>query len=255
MGIYLSIILGLILALVPLGVLYRFVPTQLKTLAVAMLRMVLQMGAVAALTWLLWRYDNVWLTLLLVLLMATVATFMLLRRIKLKTELLLLPVWVSMLVTTCLVGGFVLFGVLRPQHALTARWILPIAAVLLAHLTATGVVSLQTYFETLRTDSLTYYERIGNGASRLHALTPYIGRSIESLVHPAAANLTVMGLLALPMLLAGLLLGGLQPVMAVLVFAVLAVACIAASMLFLLLTVWQADRRVFDRRGQLLTLE
>lgn len=252
---YLSIVMGLLLALAPLGVLYRFVPLQLKTLAVALLRMLLQLGVVAVLMWLLWRYDIIWLSLLLVLLMATVATFMLLRRVKLKSEVLLLPVWAAMLITTIGVGGFVLFGILRPQSVLSIRWILPIAAVLLAHQLATGVVSLQTYFETLRNDSLTYYERIGNGASRLNALAPYIGRALESLVRPAAANLVVIGLLSLPVLLAGLMMGGLQPVDAVFIYAVLVVASIAASMVFLLLAVWLADRRAFDRRGQLLDLQ
>ncbi|MCR4957458.1 MAG: ABC transporter permease [Prevotella sp.] len=251
---YLSIIMGLLLALAPLAVLYRFVPLQLKTLAVALLRMAAQLITVAVLTWILWHYDIVWATLLFVVLMTTVATFMLLRRVRLKTELLLLPVWASMLITTAVVGSFVLFAVLRPDHPLSARWVLPTAAVLLAHLLATGGESLQTYFEALRSDNLTYYERLGNGASRLQALTPYIGRALESLVRPAAANISVIALLSLPVLLSGLLMGGIQPVEAVFIYAVFVAASITASMLFLLITIWIADRRAFDRHGQLLDL-
>jgi ABC-type iron transport system FetAB permease component len=60
-----------------------------------------------------------------------------------------------------------------------------------------------------------------------------------------------MGLFVLPMLLSGLLLGGLEPVVAVAVFVLLMLGCMAASMLTLVMTLWLADGRAFNKQGRL----
>ena len=86
----------------------------------------------------------------------------------------------------------------------------------------------------------------------MKALAPYITRALRSMTVPAAANLSAMGLFVLPMLLSGLLLGGMKPVMAVAVMVLLVVAAIAASMLSLVLTLWLCDRRAFDKSGKII---
>ena len=55
----------------------------------------------------------------------------------------------------------------------------------------------------------------------------------------------------MPMLLSGMLLGGMNALEAVSVFVVLMLACIATALLSLTLTLVLADRRSFNRQGQL----
>jgi ABC-type iron transport system FetAB permease component len=55
--------------------------------------------------------------------------------------------------------------------------------------------------------------------------------------------------------LAGLLLGGATPVAATVLFVLLVVAGIAASVLALVVTLWLADKRVFNKRGELKDLK
>ena len=65
------------------------------------------------------------------------------------------------------------------------------------------------------------------------------------------ASLSVMGLFLMPMLLSGLLIGGLEPIAAVTLFVLFIIGALAASMLSLVLTLWFSDRQVFNRHGQL----
>ena len=134
---------------------------------------------------------------------------------------------------------------------MTVRWFVPVTGVLMAHVLLTNIHGVRTYFDSLRQDSQPYFTLLGNGATRLQALAPYITRALRSIMVPAMANLSVMGLFVLPMLLSGLLLGGMPPVVAVSLFVVLAIACLAASLLSLVLILWLADRRAFNRQGQL----
>lgn len=249
---YLNILLGLVLLAVPGYLIYTYDRQQLRKAVMAVVRMAVQMTAVAGCLWLLYRYDNVWLCLLWLAVLVVAAAFMVVSRTRLPARVLMLPACVAMFVSVLAVSAYLLYGVLQPEAPLGARWLVPVTGVLMAHVLTTSIHGVRTYYDCLRQDSQPYYTLLGNGATRLKALAPYITRALRSLLEPAMANLSVMGLFVMPMLLSGLLLGGMSPVGAVLVFVAIILAALAASVLSLLLTLWLADRKSFNRQGRLI---
>ena len=248
---YLNLVLGLLLLAIPGYLIYTYDHLSLPKVALSVVRMMVQMAAMGACLWLLYRYDSVWFNLLWLLVLVVAAAFLLVSRSHLRSSVLFLPASLSMFVSVLAVSAFVLFAVLRPESPMSARWFVPVTGVLMAHVLTTNIHAIRTYFDSLRQDSQPYYTLLGNGASRPAALAPYIAKALKSLTAPAMTSLSVMGLFVLPMLLSGLLLGGLHPVEAVAVFVLLMLACLAASMLTLVLTVWLADRHAFNRQGRL----
>ena len=191
-----------------------------------------------------------WLCLVWLLAMAMVAAWVLVRRCRLQQGLLFLPVWAGVVAGVFSVGAYLLLT-MRVAEPLSPHWLIPVGGVLMAHVLTTNIRGLSTYFETLRTDSTSYYAQLGNGASRPVALTPYVRQALRSMMEPTVAAMAVTGLPVLPMLLSGLLMGGLSPLVATVLFLVLMTAGLAASVGALLLTVWLADKSVFDKRGAL----
>ena len=187
---FLKIVAALLLLVVPGYLLLRFDMQLLQRLAKTIVRMAVQMAVVAGVLWALWRFDSPWLCLLWIVVMSVVVAWMLLRRARLP-QTLLLPVVGGLLAGVLTVGSYVLLVVLRPEHALSARWMIPVAAVLLAHMLATNVRGVSAYFESLRSDSASYYTQLGNGKSRLTALTPYVRQALRSMVEPAARGFAV----------------------------------------------------------------
>lgn len=246
----LSVILGLLLLVVPGYLLMRVDMPLLQRVAKATARMMAQSGVAGALLWGLWHVGSAWLCLLWVVVMAAVAAWLLVNRSRLPQKRMFLPAWAGMTTGVVAVGGYLLL-VLQLEQPLTARWMVPVGGLLLAHVLTTNTRAVSAYFEALRNDSLSYYTQLGNGASRLVALAPYLRQALRSMMEPTAASLAVMGLFALPMLLAGLLMGGLSPVQATLLFVLLTVAAMAASTLALVVTLWVADKQMFDKRGEL----
>lgn len=246
----LSIVLALLLLALPAYLLARLDMPLLQRWAKATGRMMLQMAVAGTLLWLLWRADRLWASLLWVVATTAAAAWLLVKRARLQQKQLFVPVCAGLLTGVLVTGGYLLL-VLRLEQPLTARWIIPIGGVLLAHVLTTNTRAVSAYFEALRKDTLNYYTQLGNGASRLVALAPYVRQALRSMLEPTAASMAVMGLFALPMLLAGLLMGGMTPVQATLLFVLLVVASIAASTLALVVTLWVADKRVFDKRGEL----
>ena len=249
---YLNLLLGLLLLVIPGFLIYTYDLQMLRKAVVAVVRMAVQIAAVCGCLWLLYHYDNIWLNLLWLIVLVVAAAFMLVSRTRLPSRVLMLPACVGMFVSVMAVSAYVLYAVLRPETPMHARWFIPVTGILMAHVLTTNIHGVRTYFDSLRQDSQPYYTLLGNGASRLQALAPYITRALRSLLVPTIANFSVMGLFVMPMLLSGLLLGGMSPVEAVVVFVVLVLSAVAASVLSLLLTLWLSDRKSFNRQGRLI---
>lgn len=247
---YMNIIAGLLLLVIPAYLIWQLDRQQLRATAIGTLRMMVQVAVVGVLTMLVWRFDSLWLCLLWVVLTTVLTALVLLRRTQLPARRLFLPVAAGLLVSTLAVGSYELFVVLSPYRPTSAHWVIPVSGVLLAHSLIINIHALHTYIDALRGDSLPYYTAIGNGATRLRALLPYAARALHNGITPTTAKLATTALFAMPMLLAGLLMGGLSPLNAAFVFATLIVAAIVAAMLSLIITLWAADRQLFDRRGQ-----
>jgi putative ABC transport system permease protein len=248
---YLNVLLGLLLLVVPGYLFYAYDRLNGGKAALAVVRMIVQMAVMGGCLWALYRFDFVVLNLLWLLLLVVAAAFMLVSRTKIRSRVLFLPACVGMFVSVLIVTLYLLFVVLRPEHAMSARWFVPVTGVLMAHVLTTNISAVKTYFDSLRQDSQPYYTLLGNGAKRLQALAPYVTRALRSLMMPAIANLSAMGLFVLPMLLSGLLLGGMDAVTAVALFVVMMVACMTASVASVALMLWMADRYAFNRQGQL----
>lgn len=235
---YLNLLLGLLLLVIPGYLLYTYDRLTLPKAALAVVRMMVQLSVMGGLLWLLYRFNSVWLNLLWLLLLVVAAAFLMVSRTQIRSRILFLPACISMFVSVLAVSAYILFVVLRPESPMSAQWFVPVTGVLMAHVLMTNIHAVRTYFDSLQQDSQPYYTLLGNGASRLKALTPYFTRALKSMTVPAMASLSAMGLFVLPMLLSGLLMGGMPPVTAVAVFILLIIASITASVLSLALTIW-----------------
>ena len=249
---YANLFFALLLLALSTWLLWKLDRSMLRCMGIATCRMAVQLAVLTLCTWLLWHFNKPWLSVLWLLVMTAVTAFVMISRARLDTKRLFLPVAAGVLAGTAVVEVYLLLLVFRPDHPWAPQWLIPVGGILLAHVLTTVTPAVHTYFEKLRTDSLPYYTALGNGASRMKALIPYASRAIRAIVQPTAANLTVTALFAMPMLLAGMLMGGLQPLTAAVLFAGMLVGCITASMLTLIAILWLCDRCAFDRRGQLL---
>lgn len=251
MTMILHIVLGLLLLLIPAGALYVFDKSLLRSLCVAVARMVVQVLALCLMVWALLKYDAVWLSLLWLVLLTVASGALVLRRIKLPLAKFLLPVSAGLLVGALLVGGYLLWVCLPAKDAFGARWLVPVMALLVGHTMTALIRGLSTYQSALKADEQQYEFLRGNGVNHLHAVMPFVRRALQQVLAPTAANLSAMGLYAMPLLLCGILIAGVSPINAFVVTLQLVFGCLAASVVALAITLWLADRQLFDKYGKL----
>ena len=236
--------LALLLLLIPAGALYYFDRSLLRTMGVAVVRMVVQLLVLCLIVWALVKYDKLWLSLLWLVLLAVVSGVLALRRIKLPIARFLLPVSMGLLVSALVVGAYLLWVCLP-------RWFVPVMALLVGQNTTTLIRGLSTYHSALKADEQQYEFLRGNGTDHLQAVLPFVRRALQQVFAPTAANLAVMGVYAMPLLLCGIFLAGVAPINAFVVTLQLIIGCLAASVIALAITLWLTDRQLFDKFGKL----
>ena len=244
-------ICGFLLLAIPAGALYLWDKKLLRTFGVAVARMILQLLVVCLMVWALFRFDSIPLRLGWLVLIACYTAVVVLIRLKLNVRRFLWPVAAAQLVGMLLPGFYLRLAVLPLDQSLYATWFVPVMALLAGHTTASQIRGLGIYFSALKTDEQDYEYRRGNGKNHLQALVPFVKRSVQAILSPASANLAVMGLFTLPLLLCGLLLAGMEPLTACVLMLALTSACVAASVLTLIVSLWLCDSRLFDKFGKL----
>lgn len=248
---YISMVVGLLLLGIPIYFFYYFGAALVKSTIIATVRMVVQLFLIGLYLKYLFIWNSPLINFLWVLIMVLVASFTAARRTKLRCRKIVMPLSVGLLVTAIVIGMYFLVFVLRLDHPFDARYFIPIMGILMGNMLTVNVMALTTYYDGLQREQHLYYYLLGNGASHLEAITPFVRRAIEKAFAPCVANMAVMGIVALPGTMIGQILGGSAPGIAIKYQMMIIVITVSASALSLLLTLYLADRSSFDAYGRL----
>lgn len=228
-------ILALLLLILPLGALYLLDRPSMKPFATALTKGFIQLLIFSLIVWAVYKVDNIWLSIGWLLVMAVWAGFLVITKCKLTILQYLFPASVGLFGGTLLVGLWLLVAVLPIDH-ISARWFLPVMAVLLGHSASMLVRGINNFVTMLQRNRGQYDFLLGNGASQWQALMPFIRTSLLATLSPTIANLSALALVSLPLLFCGMLLGGFAPINAFAMMLYSVLGCIASSVLALGIT-------------------
>lgn len=248
---FLSLAIGLLLALIPLYYLWKYKTKLVKATTIAIFRMVVQLFLVGAYMKYLFEWDNPWVTLLWVIIMMLVAADTAVVRTHLKRKLLFVPICIGLLTSVLTIGLFFLMVVLRTEDVFNARYFIPIFGTLMGNVLSSNVIALNTYYQGLYREKQLYYYLLGNGATLEEARSPFISQALIKAFSPLIANMAVMGLVALPGTMIGQILGGSSPSIAIKYQMMIIIINFAASVLSLMITIKLSSNRTFDEFGVL----
>ena len=235
---YINMVLGVFLLALPLYVFYRFQTPLIRSSAIAAVRMVVQMALIGVYLQYLFLWNNPWINILWVVAMVAVASFTALRRTHLQWRTALLPTAAGFFASSMVVGLYFLFVVLRLHNPL-------------GNMLSVAVIALTNYYDSLQREHQLYYYLLGNGATHLEAITPFLRQALEKAFAPCIANMAVMGIVSLPGTMTGQILGGSAPGIAIKYQIMIIIITFSASMVSLAITLYLADRRSFDINGRI----
>ena len=187
-----------------------------RSLAIAAVRMVVQLGAAGlVLAYIFAQTSPLW-TLLVALVMVAVAGFELMQRQERRFQ----AWWAYGLgnLTLLLVGGlatlYAATVVIGPKPWYAPHYLIPILGMVLGNTLTAASLALQSLTEGADRERTAIEARIALGASRFDAFSSVLRHSMRTAMTPMLNSMAVAGIVALPGMMTGQIIAGVDPALA-----------------------------------------
>lgn len=238
--------LYLVLLIIPIA-LFRLLHLRLTgSLLVAVGRMVVQLSLVAVYLGVIFHLDSLLLNCAWLAVMLVVANFSILHQSGLKKGKLLsttLPAH-GITIALMLLSFTIVFPVSTIVHA---RYLIPMGGMLLGNLLRGNIVGFNRFYSSLLRREHEYMHYITLGASRWEALRPFLAEAFKAAMAPQIAGIATIGLVALPGMMTGQILGGSTPTVAIRYQIMIMVAIYITMALSLFLALLLSTRITINR--------
>jgi putative ABC transport system permease protein len=244
------LIFGGLLMIIPIAGFVYFKVGIIKETLIAMLRMIIQLSMVALYLEYIFEWNNALINSIWVIAMVLVGTFTTIKRTGLSYRHFVLPFFISGLTSIFIVDTFFLGFIIQLDYVFDARYFIPISGMILGNALNHNIVGISNYFTRLRKEQELYFFLLVNTNSKKSSLLPYIQTAIKSGLNPLIATMSVLGLISLPGMMTGQILGGSSPVIAIKYQILIMIAIFVGCSFNLMVSIIMANRFVFDSYGR-----
>lgn len=246
-----ALALSFLLLALPLGLNARFRLGLARDLVVAAGRMTLQLTLAGLYLGYLFAWNSAWITLAWLAVMILAASGSVLHHSALRWTTFIGPAFLSLGLATLSIVLYLNAVVIQLDDLFEARYLIVLGGMLLGNCLSANIIAAGRYYQSIHAQQGYYEWLLGNGRRPAEARRPFISESLTAALRPSIASMMTMGLVSLPGMMTGQMLGGSPPSVAIKYQIVIMLAiftCTSASTAtFLLLT----SRFCFDPLGNL----
>jgi len=220
-------------------------------LAIATGRTIIQLFIVGYLLAFVFAWHNPWAVLLVLLIMLGIASVVARSRIGKKIPHLLLLVAGAIVTSTGLTLVYINVLVLRPDPWYEPQYVIPIAGILLGNAMNAAAIAGERFVSVVNASQLEIETHLSLGATPQQATVLYRRESIKAGVMPTLNSMLVVGIVTLPGIITGQILGGIDPFNAAL-YQMLIMFMLGSTTLFTAFLITQGlCRQYFTKAAQL----
>ncbi len=240
-----------LLLLIPLAIAWRLRIGLVQRLLVAVLRMTGQLAVVGVALIYVFRWDNPWINIGWVAAAVGFATFSAINNAGLNYRKFLAPVFSALLLSA---GAVLLFfnGILlNLDNIFTAQYLVIIGGMLLGNALKGIVIGIAEFYKRIHDDRDRYLYHLAAGAGQMEALVPFFRDGLKASLNPSIAAMATMGVVFLPGMMTGQIIGGATPDTAIRYQIAIMIAIFVCITLSVVLTILFSVGRSFDGFGNL----
>lgn len=181
----------------------------------SLVRMTVQLIFVGLYLQVIFKLNILWLNAAWLVVMVAVADVSIVRSCTLRLRQIALPLFVALLAGTA--APLLLFTglILRRPNLLDAQYAIPIGGMILGNCLRADIVGIRTFYESIRTAEKAFLQSLADGASLHEAIRPYVRKASQAALAPTVATMATIGLVSLPGMMTGVILGGASPAIAI----------------------------------------
>lgn len=216
-----------------------------KKILIAAARMTVQLFIVGLILDSIFAINQIWQVAIMMIFMTTIASSTAVDRQGRRYRGLRLDCTISTFLSTWVIGGVALMWVVQAEPWYAPRYAIPIMGMILGNALNGITLGLERF-----TQELSRREEIETilalGGSRWEAARPVVKEAINASILPTLNSMTVCGIVSLPGMMTGQMLGGVSPFVAV-KYQIVVMFLISASTFFTVgLTMMAAYFRLFE---------
>ncbi|NLK49373.1 MAG: ABC transporter permease [Candidatus Cloacimonetes bacterium] len=212
---YWGLFFSLLLLAFPLFIFWHLKLKLTKQLLISFGRMIAQLALIGIWLQILLDKNNIWLTLGWLLIMITNAVIILRNRMKSHKRILAPIFFIALAAASLIVMPWVLFVVIRPNPLFSADVVIPIYGMVLGNTMNSCALAMERFEGKLSDNWKAYYTLISLGASDWEAALPAFRQAMHISLLPRLLSIAAMGIVSLPGMMSGQILGGASALVAI----------------------------------------
>lgn len=221
-----------------------------KEILVSVGRMALQLFLVGAYLEYLFTLNNVWINLLWLLAMISIGASSIVSKTRLPRRKLFLPITVGLAVGLFPVIFIVCAAIVKPSPWYSTQYLIPLAGMLLGNSISSTIVALQNLFNAFEERRSEYEAAISLGASPRYASRDFVRNALRKANAPILASMATVGLVTLPGMMTGQILGGTSPLIAIKYQLMIMIAIFTMMTISLTLSINLALKAALTKEGR-----
>lgn len=229
----------------------RFYKLELgKEMGVSVVRMLVQLTLVGAYLEFVFSTNNLWLNLTWIAVMLGVGASAIVGKAKLPHKVLFTPVVSGLVIGLAPVLSILCWLVVQPTPIYSAQYVIPLAGMLLGNSLSGNIVALQNLYTAFDQRNEEYQVAIALGAPPLFATLPFVRTAMQKAFAPILASMATTGLVTLPGMMTGQILGGASPMVAIKYQMMILIAIFVMMSISVTLTLQFSLRRSINENGR-----
>ncbi|MFA0439300.1 ABC transporter permease [Vibrio sp. 10N.286.49.C2] len=204
-----------VVLLIPFSISHYYKLNLNKDACLSILRMSVQLALVGLYLEYLFFLNSIVVNIIWLAVMIVVGASAVLSKAKLPKRHLLPYVVASLSFGLFPVVAILCIAIIQPTPFYSAQYVIPLAGMLLGNSISGNIVALQNFFGALQDRWAEYEAAISLGASVSIATLPFVRVALQKSLAPILATMATTGLVSLPGMMTGQILGGANPLVAI----------------------------------------
>ena len=235
----------------PLAIMLWYRIPMIGDTVIALVRMTLQLIFVGLYLQVIFKLNIFWLSAAWLLVMVTVADVSIVRSCSLRLSRIALPLFAALLAGTAIPLLLFVGLILQRSNLLDAQYAIPIGGMILGNCLRADIVGVRTFYEGIRGSEKAYLQSLAQGALLHEAIRPHVARACRAALAPTVATMTTIGLVSLPGMMTGVILGGASPATAIKYQIAIMISIFSGTAITLVLGLWLTAKASFTPYGPL----
>jgi len=223
-----------------------------RQLAYSAIRSLMQLITIGYILDIVFAIDDWWIVIGILTMMIAIASIVTRNKIDQKLKGLLPTVVLSIIASSAFSLGYVILLIVQPDQWYEPRYLIPLAGMLFGNAMNSASLAGERLLTTINRNRLEIETYLCLGATAKQTIATYQKEAIRAGLIPTLNNMLVVGLVSLPGMFTGQVLGGSDPLDAASYQILILFAIILANLISTILVTEGIYKRLFNQNAQLI---